>query len=118
MAHKSDQDLPPRLNSLDCFMITKATRKYEKREVITLCTEGELDGGFCGGAFICQKILKMTQKTSERSSEALMDRQLKKVTQCHAADELKMRWGSLQRSAIGGGSPNPTQTRLLFLRPG
>lgn len=55
MAHKSDQDLPPRLNSLDCFMITKATRKYEKRGVITLCTEGErqwIQGVLWGGFYL------------------------------------------------------------------
>lgn len=46
MAHKSDQDPPLRLNSLDCFMITKAARKYERRGVITLCAEGE--GGMVG----------------------------------------------------------------------
>lgn len=49
-AHKSDQDPPPRLNSLDCFMITEAARKYERGGVITLGTEGEGGGvGGCGG---------------------------------------------------------------------
>lgn len=49
-AHKSERDPPPRLNSLDCFMITKAARKYERREVIALVTEGEGGRvGVCGG---------------------------------------------------------------------
>lgn len=41
--HKSDWDLPQRLNSSDCFRIAKATWKYERRGVIAVGTDGEGD---------------------------------------------------------------------------
>lgn len=69
--------LPPRLNTLDCFMSTEATRNYE-RGVMTLGNRrrGHAGGGAAGvgGAFSLPK----DSQDDKRVMKSVIKRQLKK----------------------------------------